>query len=683
MFVFGDKYDQLGFYSDDAGFLTGLKNLNGLQLLEQMKSYVPGRNLHILWQYIAFVITGNSVEDLPKLHLIQSFFDSLNVILFFIILRFSKLSVIPIFLGAIFFALFPNHAETHFWLSSLPMNIISTFFLLLQILMSVVLLSKNGNKKEAINKNFDFTCSILLLTNLFFLFCAVLTYDQVVPLCLFVTSLTTIGLLNKNQNKKVSIVYFFISFVIVIIPIVLKILKTYYIVQVGPTFQFLNLEHILLQSNHAWSLTVGSAFSQSVSSLSEYVDSSHLFESLFVLLFPLITLVSVTSRNYRNSKCLVGHTDIYLKKSHVISYYLILYLISFTVYWLAYLPSLLWFISPRHCYLPTLGLSMFVTISLSILFNAVNFIGFRFLKNIINITILTFTLYVIFYFTTLNLVEKQSWIDSYQMRYNLYNNLNFVNPTSDITNKKVLILQDFPQTMNFGSAPLWAHEQGSAFEIITKNKFLNFQSIENNSVSSSKGYYVYVNPWKYDLASLRHIYSNNLVYISLKSLFSFNHNNLYLQKLSKLLITAQNNISSKKLEKIDSKPYQITYELSSYKKNETGSRSETNSCIIQDRSLINLKFKLPEIKYLKNEIITLIAFTSVDGNILPISDVRPNGNPVLIPVEIPYKVNDPTTRVSVTFYHPITNLEKIELYATSERENRFLTKIDVLCDLQK
>src|SRR5690242_6609961 len=63
----------LGFYFDDSGFLSTLPLIrNPVQLWAEMRHYVAGRNLHILWQYLIFTLVRNPSTHLPALHCVQS-----------------------------------------------------------------------------------------------------------------------------------------------------------------------------------------------------------------------------------------------------------------------------------------------------------------------------------------------------------------------------------------------------------------------------------------------------------------------------------------------------------------------------------------------------------------------------------------------------------------------------------
>src|ERR1700727_1309716 len=78
LIVFGYQSGRLGFYADDAGFLSGIYPGMGVQqLISGIGSYVTGRNLHILWQYFISVIAGGSaIENLPAMHYLQVLADA-------------------------------------------------------------------------------------------------------------------------------------------------------------------------------------------------------------------------------------------------------------------------------------------------------------------------------------------------------------------------------------------------------------------------------------------------------------------------------------------------------------------------------------------------------------------------------------------------------------------------------
>ena len=87
--VFGYHSGKLGFYADDAGFLATIyPGMSVHQLISAIGSYVTGRNLHILWQYLVSVIAGGSgIENLPAMHYVQVVADATAGVLLFLALR--------------------------------------------------------------------------------------------------------------------------------------------------------------------------------------------------------------------------------------------------------------------------------------------------------------------------------------------------------------------------------------------------------------------------------------------------------------------------------------------------------------------------------------------------------------------------------------------------------------------
>jgi len=108
LLVFGSRSAALGFYADDTGFMTQLPpGITLTALLDAMRGYVTGRNLHMLWQYLIFLMAGGStVDQLPALHAIQAFFDALNVVLVYGLLRSWPVSVFTSLTAAALFAFF-------------------------------------------------------------------------------------------------------------------------------------------------------------------------------------------------------------------------------------------------------------------------------------------------------------------------------------------------------------------------------------------------------------------------------------------------------------------------------------------------------------------------------------------------------------------------------------------------
>jgi hypothetical protein len=177
--VFGVSAGRLGFYGDDGGWLTRLTTVAPSQIWDVVRHYMPGRNLHPLWHYLLYQIVGDPFEQLPMLHLVQAALDGLVVATFFLLLRVLGILAAPAWIGAVVFAFWPFRGETHFWLESLPMNLLSTFWTLLAGITSVLLL--RGHRTWRV---WALDCTAFL--------CALFTYDQVLLVLIFFLVLRTV-----------------------------------------------------------------------------------------------------------------------------------------------------------------------------------------------------------------------------------------------------------------------------------------------------------------------------------------------------------------------------------------------------------------------------------------------------------------------------------------------------------
>jgi len=162
LLIFGLGAPRLGFYADDAAWLSTLPSAP--DPWAAMRGYMPGRHLHPLWHWLAYRLIGDPLRRLPALHLLQSLLDGVLAALFYLLLRRLDLSAAASFLAAAAFAFWPLHGETHFWLESLPMNLVSTLFALLFAWTTLSL---------------DRPRPGLLVLDLLAFLCAVFTYDQV------------------------------------------------------------------------------------------------------------------------------------------------------------------------------------------------------------------------------------------------------------------------------------------------------------------------------------------------------------------------------------------------------------------------------------------------------------------------------------------------------------------------
>jgi hypothetical protein len=125
--IFSSGADRLGFYYDDGPALASLPQSGLRDLASHVRNYVPGRNLHVVWQYLFLRLS----PDWTVLHVIQSALDGLVVVVFYGLLRRLELPAPASALAAALFAFWPQHGETHFWLYAVPQNVLSTLAVLL------------------------------------------------------------------------------------------------------------------------------------------------------------------------------------------------------------------------------------------------------------------------------------------------------------------------------------------------------------------------------------------------------------------------------------------------------------------------------------------------------------------------------------------------------------------------
>ncbi len=179
--VFAAGAGRLGFYDDDSARILALSGASPSELWDQVVGYVSGRNLHMLWHYLFFWMVGDPVTHLPALHILQSAVDGLVTAGFFLLLRRLEVPAPAAVLAAGLFSFWPFHGETHFWVESLPMNLLSTLFVLLFAGTSLALAAGPRSSR------------MWALDAAAFL-CALFTYDQVFVVLFLVATARLVAL---------------------------------------------------------------------------------------------------------------------------------------------------------------------------------------------------------------------------------------------------------------------------------------------------------------------------------------------------------------------------------------------------------------------------------------------------------------------------------------------------------
>lgn len=410
--IYGYKSGELGIYADDAGFLLAIsKDMSATNLLNNALGYVTGRNLHIVWHYLLTVLAGgNSLSNIETMHHIAVFFDAINACLIYALFRTLGLLKISCFIGAIFFILFPNHGETHFWISALPMNIISTsFVLILLIICSYLALHKKSipHKYEALYLIFAFL----------FFFLALFTYDQTAPISLFSICITIWILAKERKFQRISLLAltFFISLLMICSWLIWKFTNP----GGGPSISLVNINQIFInfiQSITIWISTFYSASnffninakfaSNQMIPLWYLLDAYEKLISVAVVAVILLSSMRLIWTSQSNKIKLNYSTRVSTRALLVLSAAMII---------LAYVPSYAWYISPRHNYLPSVGVTLFLISCVDKILQS----NSTFLKASTTIALC----YLGICFTVSVQIDKQYWIKSYSYRKILYNEI--------------------------------------------------------------------------------------------------------------------------------------------------------------------------------------------------------------------------------------------------------------------
>jgi hypothetical protein len=482
--IFGARSHLLGFYADDAGFLSAFQDVSFSNLLHGLQGYVSGRNLHILWQYLAFCLTGTTLESLSALHWLQAGMTALNVILLYTALRFALLPTLPSFLAAALFAFYPNHAEVHFWLSSMPMNLVSTSLVLLLVICSIAITKavRNGSTRLA---------TLLLCANLLIAVAAMFTYDQVVPVVM--ATAFAVGLICfviARQLRLAACLYLTVHLLVFAILVVWRAVDP----RGGPVFSYIIADHLISNAKSSFSLMFGSAI-QSELLLHAGPGERRTAFAVAAVIFATALILSLASNNFdpavtdkRLAEAFPRLRPSVLAKSFPVS--LLFGTAVFSL--LAYLPAYLWYLSPRHNYLPSIGLAgaagVAIFISNSVVWTMVG-------KHIAKVGAALIAALVscgIYIFVQAALVEKNLWIASYQARKKMYAEL-MLDP--NFRNSSTLVLNGFPSTTPFGTAPL-GYQQAGEVSLFTRGA-VKIEHLVQNSLPSYRGDFVYteVDQW--------------------------------------------------------------------------------------------------------------------------------------------------------------------------------------------
>jgi len=404
--VFANGASRLGFYYDDGGFIATLPVLHSVAALRaSISAYVPGRNLHILWQYLFFVMVGNNpVAHLAALHRIQAVFDSFAVVLFYLLLRRLRLSIGASMMAATLFAFWPVHGETHFWMSALPMNILSTIFVLIFALTSV---SLAGGHRETWIWTVDLAC----------FWCAALTYDQTLGAIFVIAGARVFWVFLQGTKRRLAFLAMHAAHV-----------------TAGIVFLWLRLTaRAGTTPMVSWGPGLWNRIQSNVIS-SVWANTRRLPDELHggvdggdgrLVAFGVVLIFFAVSVCFLRARYPSG-------LSIRMRFLLIALAVAFWV--AAYLPVWFWYLSPRHNYLPTLGLFC----ALAVLLDWLERIDTH--RVLMPATLLVLSAVAGLGGAAL-LVESRYWQESFSAKRKLFEDL-----STQLAGKSALVLEGFPSS---------------------------------------------------------------------------------------------------------------------------------------------------------------------------------------------------------------------------------------------
>lgn len=403
-------------YADDAGFY-GTGAINFSALIEGIKGYVPGRNLHMLWQQLSFTLSFNDATYVPY-HIFQSFIFTLNGFLLACNLLKFKLNIPITLIATLFFIYQPLSSEVLFWSSALPMHLFSTTFIL--ILVSLI--------HESLKKP-DFRSLYFLL--IFIGALAIYTYDQATTASfalIAIFSLIHLYLFKLKFFRYILLIFFSFS--------IMFFHYSYLILQIRPSSSGPVVRDGLLTR------IFGSA-----SSIFLYP----LYTFTWIIL--IITIIAITF--YLKSNIQNTQVNLYMPWSH-----LFIGIFSFFLLVAAFLPAWAWWVSPRHHYLPTVFLTVFLAVCTQIIFNIFKEYPFT------SIFIYSSLSVVLVFFFSSFLDYSNFWNERNDLRSNTYISISKLIQGENLPDATCITFVDFDSA---SSSPFYSEVPTRAMGIYTNN----------------------------------------------------------------------------------------------------------------------------------------------------------------------------------------------------------------------
>jgi hypothetical protein len=635
--VFGLNSQQLGFYADDASWLAAPEHLTLSSLVEEIEAYVTGRNLHVLWQYIVYSLLGKSLSNLGLHHLLMAFITGLNAALVYGLLRLFGFTYLVAFITSMLFAFYPNHAEVQYWLTALPQNLISTSLVLLLLIFSLIVIRMIGASQYK-------RLGVLLFMTFIIYICALFTYDQVVPV--IVATVFLIGLIGSLDTQIRAKAILFL--IICLMPLPALVIWKMNIPGGGPVMSNINISHIGHNFRESLSNNFGDYLQIPLGILLDNASHEQEIAALtFVMVICLVAmalcLYQFSSYGYSFHKRLSQYTwGPYIFSGWIKWPMWIFFAIS--IYILAYLPAYIWYIAPRHNYLPGIG----VALGLAIVMSAPLEISRRILGRwgwlFAAIAVILFSAKYNYQFIKADLVEKLVWANSFQSRINLYSKLEQDGRLKGIS---TLILGEFPSVTPFGTAP-FGYQPNTEVELITNGriKVTNLDRVIQPGIS---GLYIYTSAISDGLDAFRFA--------------PWDH----------VLILKYHHFVGDKIGYEIIEPYSLRprYKLSGG----TALKGLIQFSAVKDAT--GLKLSIPSLQLRKGEVLTALPLHFTGGKKSPLPFINANSGPTSFLIEIPNRYIGREVYVQLPSGMP--EVGEVGLYISSEvSQSRLLDQVKVI-----
>jgi hypothetical protein len=327
--------------ADDAQFIYGITSGGLSDWYQSFLNYVPGRNLHIAWQALIFTQIPASVNTFGAFHIVQSISHSLIfAVMFTILIKLGLRRILALFI-VVLAMLFPLFTSVVLWANALPQHIFSSLLLLLGLWLI---------QKSSITQDVNLPWGISIWAIVLFTL-SLFTYDQsgsavilILVLCVLLNFFPNAQNFLPIRTSKILMGGLLVSVII------------YFIV----FFEGRGTGNNLTFGSGTLARLVGNLFlpfkflgkikSDSVNGYSYFHFNPYISITLLALL--VVIIASIT--------CWLIYSKLEIHKhiSRELSKFFFFMLLAMA----AYFPAAVWYVSPRHLFLP--GLFSFLALGI-------------------------------------------------------------------------------------------------------------------------------------------------------------------------------------------------------------------------------------------------------------------------------------------------------------------------------